>query len=195
MNQPLQLLQQIADNTANDNAIWIASISGGAALLGASIGAVVSYFTAKSHAKSQYQIEMARLRANVVTTERLRWLQDIRQRFSSLYVTMDMQFNYLKRPAESQNRDAMQKQLDAFSEKVMEESNVITLMLNPEKKEQRELRQALQESLNFLLQCFSQRNQGQSSFDDSRYQKLKQLAFDRLTSIGADAWKRIKELQ
>jgi hypothetical protein len=66
MDDPIQLLQKIADNTSHDNSWWIALISGGAGVLGASLTAFFSYRMAiKAH-----QTEEKRLRAEVVTTER-----------------------------------------------------------------------------------------------------------------------------
>lgn len=46
-----QLLQQIADNTARDDSLCIAVVSAGAAILGAGVTAIFSYFVAKKPLK------------------------------------------------------------------------------------------------------------------------------------------------
>ncbi len=116
--------------------------------------AVSSYFVAKKTAESQAGIETARLRATLITSERLRWLQDIRQRLSRLYREMDMQYNHLKRPVVQAQSASFQGALDAQSGEIMEQSSVITLMLNPGKPEQQALRTAVNDALLFMLECF-----------------------------------------
>lgn len=195
MTCSLQILQQIADNTAHDNSVWVAAVSGGAAVLGAFAGALVSYIVARRAAESQLQIETARLRATVVTTERLRWIQDIRQRLSQLYRQMDMQYNHLKRPVPQGQSAQVQQTLDTLSAEIMEQSNVITLMLNPNKPEQAALRDALQQAMSFLSECFNKKSEGTAIFNDPRYASIKQVAFDALTSIGIQTWDRIQKLE
>ena len=196
MTCTLELLQKIAENTAQDKTVWVAALSGGAAVLGAFAGALVSYIVARQTADSQLQIETARLRANVVTTERLRWLQDIRQRLAQLSRQMDMQYNLLKRPViQGQSTQQTQLMFDTLSAEIMEQSNIITLMLNPTKPYQSALRDALQEAMSFLAMCFDQKNRGIVSFDDSHYQSIKQAAFDALTNIGIKTWARIQKLE
>lgn len=193
-DEVIRLLKQIADHTSHDNSAWVAGISGGSALLGAAIVGAVSYFVGRRTADSQERIETARLHTNVVTAERLRWLQDIRQRTAHLFVQMDMQYNYLKRPVRG-DPAPFQEQLDGYSTKIMEGVNVITLMLNPAKPDQAALRSALQGALAFLQECFVQKGPGPQSFDDQRYAALKQGAFDSLISIGTSTWARIKRLE
>jgi hypothetical protein len=78
---------------------------------------------------------------------------------------------------------------------IMEETNMITLMLNPGNSEQDAVRTALQEELRVLLECFAQRGHGPTELDDRRYAALKQTAFDALTSIGVSTWSSIKKLE
>jgi hypothetical protein len=190
MDESIQLLQKIADNTAHDNSMWVAIIAGGAGVLGATLTALFSYLIAR---KTQ-QTEEKRLRASVVTTERLRWLQDIRQRLSHYFVQMDMQYNYLHRPIPPGEKAAYQETLDNFSNEVNEQCNIIFLMLNPEKENQNNLRTAVQDGLRFIRECVKMKNSGSSSFDDNLYKAIKQKAFDSLTIIGIETWDRIKRL-
>lgn len=190
MDQSIQLLQKIADNTARDNSMWVAIIAGGAGVLGATLTALFSYLIAR---KTQ-QTEEKRLRASVVTTERLRWLQDIRQRLSHYFVRMDMQYNYLHRPIPAGEKATYQETLDNFSNEVNEQCNIIFLMLNPEKENQNNLRSAVQDGLRFIRECVKIKNAGSSAFDDNLYKAIKQKAFDSLTIIGIETWDRIKRL-
>jgi hypothetical protein len=195
MSHVADLLQQIANNTAKDSSLWVAIVAGGAAILGAVVTAIFSYCVAARTAKSQRAIESDRLHASIVTAERLRWLQDIRQRFSELYAELDMQYNRLKRPVPADQAAAFQRTMDKFSAKITEQSNVITLMLNPGKADQAALGNSLQGTLAFLTACFSEKNQGRVDFDDAQYALLKQTAFDSLTRIGIATWARIQRLQ
>jgi len=190
-----QLLQQIADNTARDDSLWIAAVTGGAAILGAGVTAIFSYFVARKTAETQQHIETKRLYATIVTTERLRWLQDIRQRLSHLYTQIDMQYNYLKRPIQQGQQANAQAEFDKFSMEIMEQTNNITLMLNPSDLDQKKLAQSLQDKQAFLLQCFAQRSIGTVQFNDQQYATLKQSAFDALIGIGSETWKQIKGLE
>jgi len=190
-----QLLQQIADNTSRDDSLWIALVAGGAAILGASVTAIFSYFIAKKTAETQQTIETKRLYATIVTTERLRWLQDIRQRLSHLYAQLDMQYNYLKRPFQQTQQANTEAEFDKFSKEIIEQTNNITLMLNPSDPDQGKLAQILQDKLTFLLQCFLERSKGMVQFNDQQYATLKQSAFDALISIGSETWKQIKGLE
>ena len=147
----------------------------------------------------------------MVTAEHLRWLQDIRQRLARFYVQLDMQYNYLKRPIPQtpEAKTDYQRQLDVFSNEVNEQCNIITLMINPQKPDQNNLKSALQESIIFIRGCVQKRNAiiaGMSGlilglnddsiqFDELAYRKIKTKAFDSLTNIGIETWGRIKELE
>lgn len=195
MCDAMQLLQQIADNTSRDDSLWIAVISSGSALLGAGVTAIFSYFVAKKTAETQQHIETRRLYATIVTTERLRWLQDIRQRLSHLYTQLDMQYSYLKRPFQQEQQANAQAEFDKFSMDIMEQTNNITFMLNPNDPDQGRLAQTIQDKQAFMLQCFGLRTAEPVNFDDLRYAELKQSAFNALIAIGVDTWKQIKELE
>lgn len=190
MTTELELLQQIARNTSTSETQAIAFISAGAALLGAFIGAFVSFLGILVNRN----IELKRLKAGLIAAERLRWLQDIRQRLSSFYSDLDMQFNLLKRPV-SDGPKTFQQTMDTYSKSVSEQSNRIILMLNPEKKEQGELRKAINDAQTFFLKCISSKTMAEASFDDDMYASIKTRAFDSLTAIGRQTWKQVKDLQ
>ena len=195
MHDTIKLLQQIADNTATDNSVWVAAVAGGAAILGASISAVISYLVTSRSIKSQEKMEDKKLKANIITTERLRWLQDIRERLSKLYVLLDMQYNIIKRPIANQTQQQIQSMLDDYSSDVMLQINMITLMLNSKDQEQIDLRNELQNVLGYMQQCFSQTTSQAQTFNDQQYSQMKTNIFNLATSIGSEAWQQITELK
>lgn len=192
----IELLREIAENTKPDNSgLWIAVVSSASALLGALIGAVLLYRGVVRQIASAHDIEQRKLQANIVTTERLRWLQDIRGRTSNFYADLDMHYNLLKRPVNPQQNPQHQLEMDELAKKVMVEFNQITLLLNPAKSEQKEMREALNDALKFFQQCVAQRNQGIVTFNDQFYAATKTDVFNALTLIGSQTWKKIKQLQ
>lgn len=192
----IELLRQIADNTKPDNSgLWIAVVSSASALLGALIGAVLLYRGVVRQIVSSQDIEQRKLQASIVTTERLRWLQDIRERTSNFYAHLDMHYNLLKRPVNPQQNPQYQTEMDDLAQKVMVEFNQITLLLNPKKTEQNEMRVALNDAIQFFQQCVTQRNQANYSFNDQFYAATKTDVFNALTFIGAETWKKIKQFQ
>lgn len=181
--------------TPDHTALWASIVAAGAAILGGAVTAIFSYFVAKKNSDTQQSIEEKRLRANIVTTERLRWLQDIRQRLSLLYAQTDMQYSHLKRPVASGQQASSQIAFDKFSEEIMEQTNVITTLLNPNKPNQAKLIQSLQSKLAFLQQCFQQKSSGSTQFNDASYAAIKKGAFEALVDIGIETWKQIKNLE
>ena len=179
-------------NPAPINPVWIALVSGASAVFGALVVALASYFTARKTAESGFRVETTKLRATLISAERLRWLQDIRQRLSTLYQLMDMQYNHLKRPvAAGMHAEA---QLDGMSGEIMQQINVISLMLNPAKTDQAILRDALQEAIGYMRPLFSQVLTSRE-FNDPLYAQIKQKAFDALTRIGVQTWRKVKTLE
>jgi hypothetical protein len=172
----------------------VALISGAAGVLGAFAGAIASYLVARAKAKSDLELETKRLSANVIAAERLRWLQDIRQRLSTLFQRLDFQYNVLKRPVAPGLVPATQQQLDEMSTEVMGQCNMITLMLNPAKPDQAALRDSIQGSLQFMQCVFQQASNGIRTFDDAKYTTSKQSAFDAMTRLGVETWKQVKSL-
>ena len=181
-------------STAASSSTLVALISAAAGVLGALAGGLASYLVSREKAKSDLELETKRLQANLVATERLRWLQDIRQRLSTLYQQLDFQYSLLKRPVVPGTSATTQQQLDEMSSEIMEQCNMITLMLNPEKADQAALRDALQSALAFMLPVFQQAASGAKSFNDVEYAAHKQTAFDSMTRLGVDTWRQVKSL-
>lgn len=197
MWEMMKLLQQIANNTSHNSSLQIALIAGGSAILGSFVTAAFSYAVTRTTLKKQQQIEESRLRATIVTTERLRWLQDLRHRLANLYTQSDMQYNYLKRPIAQGQLVNRQKEFDDFSAIIMEEAHIIMLGLNPIDDNQADLRTSLNNNFAFLCHCFqsTSNNTPITAVDDKKYTLIKATAFGALTQIGVDTWKQIKELK
>jgi len=190
-----ELLTQIAEHTKPDNeAIWVAAISSLSALIGAGIGALLLYRGTAKQVESANKIEEKKLQANIITAERLRWLQELRSRSSEFYASLDMNYSLLKRRVYPQENPEYQEQADEIAKNVMTQCNQIILLLNPKKPQQEIMRNACNDALAFFQQCVGMRNQGNFNFDDEGYSKIKTAFFNSLTEIGIETWKQIKQL-
>jgi len=181
-------------NITDGSPTLIAIITAAAGIFGALSGGFASYLIARTKAKSDFELENKRLQANLIATERLRWLQDIRNRLSNLYVKLDMQYSFCKRTNYLISQTSIQKKLDEMSSEIMEQCNMITLMLNPNKPDQKILYNTIQDILNFMLVVFDNYSAGKIVFDDEVYLKYKTLAFEIMAKLGNETWTKIKSL-
>lgn len=191
MCSTIELLQQIASNTSSNDSVWIAGISAFSALLGAGIGAGVSYLGVRSNR----MLEEKKLKAGLIATERLRWLRELRERFSTFFTQLDMQYNLIKRPVQKEDAKNFQKTLDEYSLSISEQSHLINLMLNPEKPEQFALRKAINDAKAFFLKCLAEKGLEAKDFDDSVYAEIQERALGSITGIGIETWKQVKNLE
>jgi hypothetical protein len=106
-----------------------------------------------------------------------------------------MQYSLLKRPVTPEDLPQLQQKLDEMSSEVMEQSNIVILMLNPDKEDQYNLQTALQDTLKFLSDCFQKKTPSNDRFNDQNYGDLKNNAFNALTKIGILSWDRIQKLE
>lgn len=195
MSPSIELLQQIAENTSDGSPLRVALVAGGSAVAGALLPALLSYFGIKHTIKSQHEIERQRLRATLVSAERLRWLQDIRSRLAEVYADMDMQFNLLQRTVSEPQRSMRQAELDQLSKGIMLQVNIIYLMLNPEKPAQAKLRDSLQLNQKFLAAHFMRPEEARTQSSFIAYKEIKDGAFNAITEIGVETWQQIKSLK
>lgn len=119
MPTELELLQKIAENTSSNTSMHIALVAGGSAVAGALASALLSYFGIVRTVRAQTLIERQKLQATVVTTERLRWLQDLRAKVAAFYAQIEMQLSHLERPVGAIQAAKYQETLDALSMEVM----------------------------------------------------------------------------
>lgn len=194
-NQILPLLQQIADNTSRDDSLWVAAIAGGSGVLGAAMAGVLSYFVATRTLAVQAKIERQKLVASVVSTERLRWLKELRERSADFYTKMDMQLGHLERPVPQGNPQALQDILDCYFEETVSLSHAIFLMLNKGKDHQGELWTAVNDTLKFMQAQIAAKTLASMNIDKRPYARLKTNAFNSLELIGERAWNKVQGLQ
>lgn len=171
---------------------WITpALSGLFAVLGASVVAIANFYTTKKQVEASQETESRKLHVSLVTSERLRWLQDLRDRLSNLYVDLDSQRDLFRRPFIETMHAEVQRRSDEISQRVMKEVNNITLMLNPGKPDQRELRDALQLVIGLVPLGQGPENHAATAAD---YLRLKTTSFNAMTRIGITAWDKIQKL-
>jgi hypothetical protein len=191
----LELLQKIAENTGSNSSMHIAFVAGGSAVAGALVSAVLSYFGIVHTIRAQTLIERQKLQASVVTTERLRWLQDLRSKVAAFYARIEMQLSHLERPVNVVQSDKYQETLDALSMEVMSQCYAIFPMLDTEKEEQSRLRSALDSSLIFARARFAEKTYDEMRIEMVPFAALKVEAFSALEEIGRKAWKKVQALE
>jgi hypothetical protein len=191
MSETIELLRKIAENTGGNSSLWIAAISAGAALGGAGIGAFVSYLGLRSNRL----IESEKIRAGLIATERLRWLKELREKYSSYFARIDVQLTHLQRPIKPGEEAAFQESLDNFSQYVIEHSNMIMVMLNPEDEEQLALRRSVLESQQFFMANLAKKKLGELDLDMDQYIAIKDRSLGAIAAIGNETWSQIKNLE
>ena len=130
-----------------------------------------------------------------MTTERLRWLQDLRAKVAAFYAQIEMQLSHLERPVGADQSAKYQDMLDKFSFDVMTECYAIFPMLDTEKEDQAKLREALDSSLCFAKERFAEKTLYALKIDMAPFAQLKVTAFGALEEIGRKAWKKVQALQ
>jgi len=184
-----KLLQQIADNTAHNNSMWFAVIAGG--LFGAGLTAFFCYFIFTKTMRT----EERRLRADLVTTERLRWLHDLRQKFAHLYALSDAHRHLLEQKVPAGEIGKHAEALATHFNQINEEAGMLTTMLSPRKQYQANLKSGLKAMVVLLDESTTAAKSGTASFDTKRYNEIKESAFEAIGLIGADTWEQVKELK
>lgn len=200
--QIVQLLQAIADNTSSNDSLWVAAVAGGSAVLGAAISALLAYFSANrsavvqlSTAKTGADLEYKKLRASIVTTERLRWLQELRAKVAEFYSHIDMQVMHIERLVNPNVKPITRDEMDSISKEAALRSNLVLLMLNPKNSEQKELFESIDAALSFVNNTLGAA--GSSSIAPNRIEiaKIKKRSFDSMQKIGSTAWAKVQELE
>lgn len=193
MPTELELLQKIAENTSSNSSMHIALVAGGSAVAGALASALLSYFGIVRTIRAQTLIERQKLQATVVTTERLRWLQDLRAKVAAFYAQIEMQLSHLERPVSATAK--YQETLDALSMEVMSQCYAIFPMLDTAKEDQSKLRSALDASLTFARARFAEKTNEEMRIDLAPFANFKDDAFSALEEIGRKAWKKVQALE
>lgn len=197
----IELLKEIASNTASHNSLWIAVVAGGSAVLGAAVSACLAYFAASKAANIQKEIaaqhsdlEQKKLRASIVTAERLRWLQDLRLQVAEFYSYIDIQTMHIQRLLDPRVTPISRDDLDKISKDAGLKANLILLMLNREKPEQELLFQSINSALIFINNLL--RDIGDTSPVPNRQEiaNIKKISYQAMNEIGAKAWLKVQAL-
>lgn len=209
MSTEIELLKEIAANTAGDTTTTIAIITAVSVLLASGVSAAFGYFGIRRTLIEQSRHELRRLRmerkrlmldhkamrAGIVTTERLRWLQDIRSKIADFFAKIEMQMSHLERPTMQSDVAAKQAELDQFALDANRLSSAIQLMLDPSKDDQRRLSDAIGESLGVALGQFQRSTSRGITVPKAELAKHKYAAFDAAREIGNKAWGKIQRVE
>lgn len=198
----VELLQKIVENTGKSDSLWIAVIAGGSAVFGAGISALTAYVVASRAgdvqlraAQAQASIERQKLRASVVTAERLRWLQDLRSKVAEFYSYIDMQVMHIARSFNPNAQAIPAAEMDVISKEAGSRGNQILLMLNPENEEQQALFSSVNSALTFVNDAFKQATLNKSPPDRTAIAKIKTQSFSSMHKIGRKAWDKVQGLE
>lgn len=188
MPNEIELLKQ-----ANDTTVMIALIVAGSAMLGSFIQYLVS--------RDSNKITADKIKADLISTERLRWLQELRNRYSIFCALLDSQISFLERPIHEGEIQNYQKSIDEFSRKLSEHSCMILTLLNPDKTEQLKLRESIMDCQHFFIENLKNKQSVRNGqlegldMDMEKYIKIKDKSLIALTVIGKETWSKIKELK
>ncbi|XQA73518.1 hypothetical protein ACM9XA_19025 [Xanthomonas sacchari] len=199
--QTLVLLQKIADNTSSNDSLWVAAIAGGSAVLGAAISALIAYFAANRSTvvqlaaiKTNSKLEHKKLKASIVTTERLRWLQELRAKVAEFYSHIDMQVMHVARLVNPAATPISRDEMDSISKEAGLRANLVLLMLNPTNVEQQELYQSINSALMFVNKALMEAGASATAPDRAEITRIKKQSFDSMHKIGSVAWNKVQEL-
>lgn len=193
--QAIELLTKIASNTSNSSAILVPIIVAVSTLSAGIIAAVVAYKQAKAKIAADRALKELEIRTDIISRERIKWLEKLREFAGEFYTKLDLQYSHLKRPTNPQLNPAYQEKLDEFFSETTLLGNKIILHINAEKPHQNSLKQATDGALALMLQVVGIRNGGSFVFPDADYIANKQLFFKAMQEIGKETWKQTKDIK
>lgn len=194
----LSLLQEIhKEVSSRDSGTLMTLIGVGGTLLGTTITGLIGWWSRRDALASQrltFEQQLAaeqsritlEIKSEIVTKQRQQWMDRIRECSSTVIAQYDMACNYLA----DQRERVDQQTMDALLQNAQEKTNFIVLMLNPDKPEQKEVRDSIE-----ALQLHLQRRSRGGKADDSEYARLRTAVFDSLTSLFRLTWEKIKNLE
>lgn len=172
------------------NPLWVAGITGATAVLTALITSVIAYKMNKNTLK----LERDKIKADVITKERMLWLKQLRENASKFFSEMDFNYNLLKRPVSVPIAE-YQEDLDTLAKSIMKNSNDLLLCLNKEDDTQLALFNSINEIQLFILHCSSIKTLSAHPLDDVKYKKIKETFFKAMENIGNETWKQVKSFE
>jgi hypothetical protein len=142
-------------------------------------------------------LERQKIQASIVTTERLRWLKDLRRQVAEFYSHIEGQLLKLSRTLDPNDVAPFLKEMDGSINEASLRCTSMCLMLNSKVDEQAALFVALNKSIEFVNQVASQKKKDGAAirYDVEQIKLHKQAAFDAMHRIGEKAWSKVKSLE
>lgn len=197
----IELLKEIASNTANKDSLWIALVAGGSGVLGAAVSALIAYFAAnrasyiqKNIAEQNSSLELKKLRASIITTERLRWLQDLRSQVAEFYSYIDIQTLHIERLLDPRVTPISRDELDRISKEAGLKANLILLMINRESTEQDKLFRSINSALTFINKLLANTANPTNSLNRQEIAEIKEASYKAMHEIGEKVWNKVQAL-
>jgi hypothetical protein len=198
MTEEIDLLREIAANTHTNTTIIIAAITALSTVAAASISAYLAYKFNMEKVVSDNTLALQKIHADIITAERLRWLKDIRAKFSKFTVETDKLLQEMVASFSKQSIEDRNVSIISMISAANEQCTDLQLLLNTEKKSQRDLFDLTEKIINETSRCIDKWNEHAflhkcaKGFDKKEYDGLKQKAFKAIESIGVETWKKIK---
>jgi hypothetical protein len=193
--QAIELLAKIVNNTSNNSAIIVPIIVAFSTLSAGIIAAIVAYKQAKEKIAADRIIKELEIRTDIISRERIKWLERLKEYAGEFYTKLDLQYSHLKRPTNPQLNPVYQEKLENFFTETTLLGNKIILHVNAEKTHQNGLKMATDGALALMLQTVAIRNGGSFAFPDSDYTANKQLFFKAMQEIAKETWKQTKDIK
>lgn len=161
-------------------------------LLGVSLMAMQQHKTTKLNLDRQNKLETNKLKATLVTAERLRWLQDLRARVSSYYADAEELTDLLIIPVSGPEEKARNKELGRLHRELRIAANNVTLMLSPSDPDQKRLIDQI-ESTRKHIDGYMSAHAFQPRIEEIARDREQALA--ALTIVGTEAWRQVQALE
>lgn len=191
MSKELIILEKIATNTATSiDPVWVAVTTGGTGVLIALITTFIGYLNSKNN----ITLERDKIKAEIITKERLIWSNNLRDNASEYYCQMDSFYSFLKREI-TVDIGEYQKEIDEVSKNISKKSNDLLLVLNTNDEKQLLLFDSINAAQLFILNCSHNKTRKFHNFDDTTYTKMKNIFFDTMKEIGNETWEQIKQFK
>lgn len=161
-------------------------------LLGVGLMALQQHRTNKLNLDRQDKLETNKLKASLVTAERIRWLQDLRARVSAYYADAEELTNLLTTPTMPLDDRSKKNEMGRLHRDLKIAANNITLMLSPLDPDQNVLIFYI-ESTRRHIDSYMSANALEPRIED--IVKDRENGFVALTKVGAEAWRQVQALE
>ncbi|CAN7534053.1 hypothetical protein LJR143_003637 [Pseudoxanthomonas sp. LjRoot143] len=161
-------------------------------LLGVGLMALQQHKTNKLNLDRQDRLENSKLKVSLVTAERLRWLQDLRERVSAYFADAEELVDLLRVPASPLEEKSRNDELGRLHRELRTAANNITLMLSPGDPDQQKLIDQITSTRDHINGYMS------AEPDEPRPVEIAQnrdKALSSLTVVGAEAWRQVQALE